>query len=129
MVHPSSHQTPNEINEAVFIMGKMWICLACLLRPGIRSVAMCEDSILVPYGILADVSVDINTGAILVVACFARCMFAPESAISSMLLLGGLGGSSKQFIKIILGLLILILFVVSPNRHSHPFLLPTSIFL
>ena len=28
----------------------------------------------------------------LVVDCFDRCIFAPESVISSILLLGGLGG-------------------------------------
>ena len=67
---------------------------------------MCEDSIVLPYGILAVISFDIITGAILVLACFARCIFAPESAISSMLLLGGLCGVSIQFIKLILGLLI-----------------------
>ena len=34
MVHPSSHNTPNNLNEAVCIFGKMWICLASLIRPG-----------------------------------------------------------------------------------------------
>ena len=34
MVHPPSHRTPNDISGTVFIFGKIWICLACLLRPG-----------------------------------------------------------------------------------------------
>ena len=34
MVHQSSHKTPNDINRAVCILGKMWIYLASLLRPG-----------------------------------------------------------------------------------------------
>ena len=34
MVHPSSHKTHNNINGAACIFGKMWICLARLLRPG-----------------------------------------------------------------------------------------------
>ena len=46
---------------------------------------MCEDSIVLSSGSLAIISVDIITGAIVVVACFDRCIFAPESAISSML--------------------------------------------
>ena len=40
------------------------------------------------------------------VACFARCIFAPESAVSGMLLLGGLRGVLITFIKLTLGLLI-----------------------
>ena len=94
VVHPSSHKTPNYINGAVCIFGKMWICLAWLLRPGIWSVAMCVYSIVVTYGSLAFISFSIITGAIVGVACFARCIFAPESAIDSMLLLVGLGGLS-----------------------------------
>ena len=34
MLHPSSNKTPNDINGDVWIFGKMWICLTCLLRPG-----------------------------------------------------------------------------------------------
>ena len=45
----------------------MWICLVCLRRPVSWSVAMCEESIVIPYGSLADILVDIITGAVLVV--------------------------------------------------------------
>ena len=80
-------------------------------------------------GILVVFSFDINAGAILLVACFARCIFTPESAVAIMLLLIGLFGASIQFIKLFLGLIISILFNVAPNRHLHPFSLPPSIFL
>ena len=88
MVHTSSHKTTNDISGAVLIFRKMWICLACFIRPGIWIVAMCEDSIILPYGSLAFISFGIITGAIVVVACFARCIFAPDSDIYGMLLLG-----------------------------------------
>ena len=92
MLHPSSHMTHNDINGAVFILDQMWICLACLLRPGSWSFPMCEDSIVLQSGSLSVISVDIITGAIVLVASFVRYIFAPESAIDSMLLLGLLGG-------------------------------------
>ena len=85
MMHPSSHKTPNDIIGAVLIFGKMWICLAYFLRPGEWSVAICDDSIVLPSG---SISFDIITGAIVVVAHFSRCIFAPESVIASVLLLG-----------------------------------------
>ena len=107
----------------------MWICLDCLLRPDSWGVVMCEDSIVLPSGILAVISIDIITGAVVRVACFSRCTFATESEIASMLLLGGLGGVLIQFIKLILGLLISILFIAAPNHHLHPFSLPPSLFL
>ena len=56
LVHPSSHKTPNYISDAVLIFGVIWICLACLLRPGICSVAMCDESIVLPSGSLAVIS-------------------------------------------------------------------------
>ena len=87
MLHPSSHKTPNDINGAAYIFGKMWICLACLIRSGIWSVATCEDAIVLPSSSLAFISFDLITGAIVGVDCFDRCMFAPESAIDIMLLL------------------------------------------
>ena len=52
-VHPSSHKTPNNINGAVYILVGMCICIASLLRPGIRSVDICVDSKLLPSGSLA----------------------------------------------------------------------------
>ena len=90
---------------------------------------ICEDSIVLPYGILAIISFDIITVGIVVVNFFPRCISAPESAIASMLLLGGLGGISIQFIKLILGLLISILFIASPNRRLQLFSFPSSLFL
>ena len=92
MVHPSSHKTPNYINGAVCIFGKMWICLACFLRPGSWSVAICLYSIVLPYGSLAFVSFSVITRAIVGVDFLAGCIFAPEPKISSMLVLVGLGG-------------------------------------
>ena len=97
MVHSSLHKTPNEINGYVFIFGKNRICLAFLLRPDSWSVTMCDNSILIPYRNLAVISFDIITAAIIVVACFARCVFAPETKFYSIFLLGGLGGISIQF--------------------------------
>ena len=64
-------------------------------------------------------------GDIVVVACFARCIFAPEFAIPSVFLLGDFGGVPIKFIKLVFVLLILILLIISPNLHSHPFLLPS----
>ena len=72
---------------------------------------------------------DIVTGVIVLVYCLDRCIFAPESAISSVFLLREFGGVPIQYIKLILGLLISILFIVAPNRHLNPFSLPLSIFL
>ena len=94
MVHPSSHTTSNDINRDVCIFVKMWICLTCLLRSGIHSVAICGDSIVIQYGSLDFISFFIITGAIVWVACFDRRILSPESAIASMLLLVGLGGVS-----------------------------------
>ena len=101
MVHPSSHNTPNDSNGVVCIFGKMWICLASLLRPVSRSVAICVDSIVLPSVIIDFISLSIITGAIVGVACVARCIFVPDSAIASMLVLVGLGGVSIGFIKLI----------------------------
>ena len=62
MVHPSSHKNPNKINWAVFIIEKMWIWLACLIRIVSLSVAICEESIVIPSGSLFVISFDIITG-------------------------------------------------------------------
>ena len=129
MVHPLLNKTTNKINGAVLIFGKIWICLACLIIPDSWSVAILEDSIVLPYGSLDVILFEIITGAIVVVAWFSRCVFEPEYAIDSMLLIVGLAGVSIQFIKPILGLLISILFISAPDRHSHAFLLPPSLFL
>ena len=129
MVHPSSHMNYNDSNEAVFVFGEMWIFLACLLRPDSWSVSMCEGFVVLLSGSLAVISFVIIIEAILLVACFSRCIFTPESAVAIMLLLIGLFGASIQFIKLFLGLIISILFNVAPNRHLHPFSLPPSILL
>ena len=92
MLHPSSYKTTNYINGVVYIFGKIWICLACFLRPGILSVAICVDFVVIPSGSLAFISFSIITVAIVWVACLARCFFAPESVIASMLVLVRLGG-------------------------------------
>ena len=67
---------------------------------------MCDESIVLPYGILDVISFDIITVAIVVVACLTRCIFAPEYSITSMLLLGDFCGVLIQLIKLSLGLLI-----------------------
>ena len=48
------------------------------------SVAKCDDYIVLPYGILAVILFYTITGAIVAVASFARCMFAPEYEIYSV---------------------------------------------
>ena len=53
---------------------------------------MCDDSIVLPYGNFAFMEFRIMTGAIVLVAYFSGCIFAPESAIASAFLLGGFGG-------------------------------------
>ena len=70
----------------------MWICLACLIIPGSWSVAIGGEYIVLPPGSIAFISFHIFTGEIVGVACFSRYIFAPESAIASMLLLRRLGG-------------------------------------
>ena len=49
---------------------------------------MCEDSIVISCGSLAVISFGIIKGAIVVEACFARCILAPESEIARFLKLG-----------------------------------------
>ena len=49
---------------------------------------MCDDSIFIPSVSLAVMLFDIMTGAIVPVACLDRCIFAPESDIASVFLLG-----------------------------------------
>ena len=61
---------------------------------------------MLPSGSLDVISFDIITRDIFEVDYFDRCIFAPESTISSMLLPRGLGGVSIKFIKLILRLLI-----------------------
>ena len=72
----------------------MWIYLDSLIRPGSWSVAICVESIVLPSGSLDLILFSIITGAIVSVDCFDRCIFAPESVISRMLLLVGLCGVS-----------------------------------
>ena len=61
------------------------------------------------------------TRVIVVLACFRRFIFAPESTIFNVFLIGEFGGVLIQFIKLTMGLLILILLIVAPNRHLRPF--------
>ena len=69
------------------------------------------------------------TGSIVVVAYFYKSILAPESAISSVFLLGEFGWVLIQFINLILGLLISILLMIAPNFHLHPLLLLSIQFL
>ena len=74
-------------------------------------------------------SFDIITVAIVGVVCLDIGMFTSASEISSMYLLGELGGVPILLIKLILGVQILILFIIVPNLHLQPFSLPPIIFL
>ena len=47
---------------------------------------------MIPYGSLTFISFSIITGAIVGVDYLARCIFAPEYVIASMLVIFGLGG-------------------------------------
>ena len=53
---------------------------------------MCEDSIGLPSGGISIISFGIITSASVVVACFARYIFSPESEIARVLILGELVG-------------------------------------
>ena len=88
--------------------------------PDRRSVDMCDDSIALAYGILDVISYDIITVAIVVVDCFTKCIFSPEYAICSMFLLVDFCGVPIQSIKVILGLIISILLIITSNYHSRP---------
>ena len=48
---------------------------------------MCDEPIVLPYASLSIMSFEIMTGEIVVVAFYAKCVFAPESAIDSIFLL------------------------------------------
>ena len=61
---------------------------------------------MLPSGSLAVISFVIIMGAIVLVACFDRCILSLESVIDIMLLLGKFVGVPIQFVKLILGLLI-----------------------
>ena len=90
---------------------------------------MCDDSISLSYSSHTVISFDIMTGAIFVVVLLDISMSVPESEISSAYLLGELGGVSMLSIKLILGVLLLILFVIAPSHHWRFFSLPPIIFL
>ena len=100
-----------------------------MVSPDSWSVITCDESIVLPSGSLQVMFFDIITGDIVCVASFAICMFAPESVIVGVYFLGELGGVPVLLIKLILVVPILILFVIYPNRHLHPFFLPPSPFL
>ena len=61
---------------------------------------------MLPCGILVVVLFDTMNGYIVGVDSFDRCMFAPESAISSVYFLGELGGVLILLVKLILVVLI-----------------------
>ena len=83
----------------------------------IWSVFTCDESILLPFCGLSDMSFDIITEDIIGVDSLNIWMFALESAISSVYFLGELGGVPILLIKLILGVLVLILFIIYPNYH------------
>ena len=112
------------MSGSVIILGEIIICLDFLVRPGSWVVATCDDFVVIPYGILAEMVFDIITGAISGVTSFARWMFTPESEITSIYFLGELGGFLILLIKLVLSVLILVLFVITPNCHPHPFFCP-----
>ena len=91
--------------------------------------AACDDSIVIPHGILDIMYFDIMTRVIVGVACLDRCMIALEYKITGVYLLGEVGGVPIILIKLILGVINLILFIIAPKCHSHPFSLPPSNFL
>ena len=76
---------------------------------GSYSVAICDGSIVLPSVSLSVVSFEFITGDMFVMACFYRCIFAAECAITSVFLLVEFGGVPINFIKLILGLQISIL--------------------
>ena len=55
---------------------------------------MCVYSIVFLSGSIAFISFSLFTGAIVGLACLFRCIFSPESTISSRLVLVGVGGVS-----------------------------------
>ena len=56
--------------------------MACLLRPGNCIVAIFDDYIVLPSDSIAVMSFEIMTGVIVVVACFAICIFETDSVDS-----------------------------------------------
>ena len=65
MVHQSSYNNPNDISGAIFIYGEILIWLAFLLRPGIWSVFVCDEPIVLPYASLSIMSFEIWQGKLL----------------------------------------------------------------
>ena len=76
---------------------------------------MCEDFIVLSDGSLAAVSLEIITGAIVVMSYFSRCILWPESLIVVVFFLVEFGWVPILLIKLILGLLTLILLIIAPN--------------
>ena len=117
------------MSGAVIVSGKMRICMVFLVRPGSWSVSTCDESIVLPSGSLSVMFFEIITGDIVCVASFSRLMFARESMVVGVYFLGELGEVPILLIKLSLGLLVLILFIISPNPHLNPFSIPPSCFL
>ena len=64
----------------------------CFLSTSGWIVDICDSFVVLPFVSLAVMSFEVISGSIFGMACLARCMFAPGSAISSVCLLGELGG-------------------------------------
>ena len=59
-----------------------------MLRLGSWSVTIYDEPIVIPSDSLVVMSFEIMTGSIVMVDCFDRCIFVPESDIASVFLLG-----------------------------------------
>ena len=57
------------------------------IRPGRWIIDICDKSIVLPSVRIYVMLFEIMTGDIVLVACFDRCIFAPESAAVSVFLL------------------------------------------
>ena len=81
---------------------------------------------MITYGSLTVMLLDIIAGEVFGVASFSRWMFSTEFAIESVYFLGELVGVPILLIKLILGVILLILFIICYSRYSHPFSLTSS---
>ena len=93
------------------------------------SVAIYDASSVIPSVSLSVMSFDTKTGVIVVFLVLYICIFAYEYEIDSVCLLGELSGVPILFIKLSLGVILLISFIIAPTCHYHPFSLHPIIFL
>ena len=67
--------------------------------PSRCSVALCDDSSVLPSSSLDVMSFEIMTRTIVVAACFSRCIFVPEYVIASVFLPGNLVGPEYNLLN------------------------------